>query len=522
MVFKQLEGKPLRVYIESDAESIQRLSALLYQRFYPDYNPEPKNAEDPEDESVEVDNLIFLDEEKNQFYFPAGLVPIMKDNAERLGFEVTVEMLEEVLVEESKLNISPYLVDGIELRDYQLDAVKYSLLYKRGIIQSPTGSGKSSMMIGVCKYLLESQEGNMIMCVPTTYLLHQTYENAIKGGLSEDVLGRYGDGYQIDPSKRIIIATVQTLSRRLLSGDAQLLEWVKDIKCVIYDECQHIGSKSWHSVADKLQPEYLLGFSAEPFYNDKDNVMRDLLLRGTVGPILYRVSIKDLIDRGYLSKPYVIALETSYPGGIYTLINWQVVNKLGIVNNPNRNALICETASMLIELNKNPLILVQQIAHGNELGKTISMNGRKVAVMTGGMTTTMYMDGREVDVFRDEEGLTKKQFQEGLIDALIGTSTMDEGVDMPSLSSVILAGGGKSKLKLVQRVGRGLRPKKGDNTTFIIDFQDKFNLVTHKQFKSRKDTFTNNHIPVYFSKGVYDAKKLIMQLRDERNHQEGQ
>lgn len=507
MIFRQSKSHHLRMYIEDSRECVLALSASLYKKFF--YENQYSNK----DEINDIDNLIFEDEE-GKYYFPSGIVSIVKDCANSLGYNVEVIYNEYTKPLIDSVEIPLDLVDGIELRDYQVDSIKASIVYKRGLVQSPTGSGKSSMMIGVCKYLLAHTNMNIIMCVPTTYLLHQTYENSVLGGIPENDLCKYGDGNDLDPSKRVIIATVQTLYRRVYSKEPILIEWLKDANCLIFDECQHASCRTWHTVADFIQPEYLLGFSAEPFYGDKEHMIRDLITRGTLGPVLYRISMKDLIERGYLSKPYVIAMNSKYRGNIYTLINWHSVNKSGIVENKLRNELIRDTSLMLIDLGKNPLILVQQIKHGKSLAEAISSYDKKVVMITGGSIATVYVGGKQVDSFKDDEGLVKKQFKDGYIDALIGTTTLDEGVDMPTISSVILAGGGKISIRLIQRLGRGLRPKKDDNTTFVIDFTDTFNVVLNKHFKLRKVTYDKNQIPVYIASNTQEVRNLIEHLRD--------
>ena len=511
MIFRQHDTHPLRMYIESSRESIEALSASLYDKFY--YQSPYANEQE---EVSEIDQLIFTDEEGNS-YFPSGIVSIVKDAAQRLGNNVEVYYSDKYKVVVEDVNVPDDIIDGITLRYYQLDGVKAALIYKRGLIQVPTGGGKSNMMIAVCKMLHASDNFNIIMCVPTTYLLHQTYDNAIAAGVSKKDLCKYGDGNELEPNKRIVIATVQTLYRRLDKEDSVLVKWFENVNCVIFDEVQHVSSMSWYTVADRLQPEYLLGFSAEPFYGDREHMVRDLITRGTLGSILYRASMKELTEKGYLSKPYVIAMNSKYRGRIYDLINWHSVNKSGIVDNILRNDLIVNTSLMLISLNKNPLILVQQIRHGKDLAIKLSSHDKKVAMMTGGSIVTVYSGGMEVDSYKDEEGIVKNQFRNGLLDAIIGTSTLDEGVDMPSLSSVILAGGGKVSIRIIQRVGRGLRVKKGDNTTFIIDFQDRFNVVLAKHFRIRKSTFDKNNIPVYFADTVDQAMYIVNNLKQPSN-----
>ena len=80
---------------------------------------------------------------------------------------------------------------------------------------------------------------------------------------------------------------------------------------------------------------------------------------------------------------------------------------------------------------------------------------------------------------------------------------------MPSLSAVILAGGGKGRLKIVQRLGRSLRPKEGDNTAIIVDFRDRFNIVTASQFNKRKLLYDELGIPVYYLSNLKSIKDVM-------------
>ena len=68
----------------------------------------------------------------------------------------------------------------------------------------------------------------------------------------------------------------------------------------------------------------------------------------------------------------------------------------------------------------------------------------------------------------------------------IATPIFDEGIDVPAIDVVVLAGAGKSHIKLLQRIGRGLRKKEGeDNTLVIHDFIDDTNKYLFKHSKAR-------------------------------------
>ena len=499
----QKSDKPLRIYLEGNQFDITRLLTSLCNKFYQatEYSKED-----------DIDNIIFQDE-SNEYYFPVGILAIITAELSRLNiaYDLDIEKSSEVCTIES---IPPTLLDGIELREYQLSAIEAALTHKRGLLKVPTGGGKTEIMIGISRYILDNKDGNILICVPTANLLHQTYERLLLRGIPETLISRYGDGCKLHTNRRVCIATVQTVYRRL--EDKQFQSWYSDLICLVVDEAHHLACRTWYTMIDRLAPEYNLGVSAEPFYGDKDHMIRDLILRGTVGSILYQIPITYLIEKGYLSKPYMIALDTKYTGNIYGITDWRVVNKSGIIINKSRNNCIKEAAVKLINREKNPLILVQQISHGQQLAKMISEEGYIVAVLTGGLKVAIYSNGVEVDNFKDVEGDTKRRFQEGMIHAMIGTSTMDEGVDVPILSSVILAGGGKSKLKLLQRLGRGLRKKEGSNCTILVDFQDRFNVVTNSQFKKRESSMMTLGVSVRYCSDISKFESYLDTIEAER------
>ena len=287
------------------------------------------------------------------------------------------------------------------------------------------------------------------------------------------------------------------------------MEWLSNVDCLMMDEAHHSKCRTWSTLIDEVSPEYLLGFTAEPFHKDKNHLVSDLVLRGLIGPVIHRVTMDYLVSCGYLAKPYVLAVDTNYKGNIYKVVDWTLVNKSCIINNNMRNVLIKDISILLINNCKKPLILVQQISHGQSLAELISKEGYNIYMMTGGRTISVYSGGRCIDKYTDNDNQVIKDFNDGKIDALIGTSTLDEGVDIPTLSAVILAGGGKGRLKVIQRLGRALRPKAGDNTALVIDFRDRFNVVTHAHFKKRKTLYDELGMPVYYISNIEVIQQVL-------------
>lgn len=500
---------PLRVYLEEEQpQEISRLIFTLDNKYAPAVDDQHHINED------DINSLLLYDEYDNKYYIVRGLLNIILKEANDIG----ISCKNEVPIVDSNIEypeIDKDILEGITLREYQIEGISSCLAHKQGIIQVHTGGGKTEMMIGVSRYLLDNTDKNILICVPTTNLLYQTQDRLIRRGIDASDISLLGDGNKIDPDKRVLVSTVASAYMRLDNSE-EYMNWLSNLGCLMMDEAHHSKCRTWSTLIDRVAPEYLLGFSAEPFHRDKDHIVSDLILRGLLGPVIHRVTMDYLVAHGYLSKPYVIAMDTRYSGNMYKVIDWTTVNKSCIVKNTLRNEDIKNVASTLIEENKKPLILVQQIAHGQTIAEILSKVGYNVYMMKGGRSISVYCDGKNIDNYTDNENRVLKDFDEGKIDALIGTSTLDEGADIPSLAAVILAGGGKGRLKTIQKVGRAMRQKVGLNCTFIIDFRDRFNIVTQSHFKKRKELYDEMGMEVYYLENSSALKNLMHSLEDAR------
>lgn len=492
----------LRVLIDGDQADKEQLYAYISSMFY-----EP--SEYDQSTSDPLDNILFYTDGdiSGSLYGPLRLLPIIEGFICKLGIQYQREIEYIIDTPDSTVTARDDILEGITLRDYQVTSVERALQYKSGIIKVCTGGGKTEIALSILRTLYENTDGNLIMCVPSTKLLYQTKERALSRGFSESDITLYGDGNKLDPSKRFLIATVQTLFRRL--EDPMFIEWRSNLKILIMDEAHHCSARTFYAVVDTLSPEYVLGVTAEPYYGDKTHKIQDLLVRGLLGSILYEVTVPMLVSKGFLSKPYMLVFDSECPKNIMTSQVWSYIQKVGLIENPTRNAMIVDIAEALIQVDKRPLILISQIKHGSLLSANISARGYTVAMLTGGSAVDIYREGVVIESLKDSDGEIPRKFTEGSIDVLVGTSVLDEGVDIPAIASVILAGGGKSPIKVVQRLGRSLRPKKNDNTTILIDFMDTFNVVTRSHSKKRRGTITSLGVDQYMCPKGRDIKKSV-------------
>lgn len=394
--------------------------------------------------------------------FPTGLLQKIERLLTTAGHEYMVEDLRT-----HSIRGEPIQTQGPPLRDYQKETLKVAFSKERGILQLATGAGKTM----IAAHLIAARGLNSLFFVHTKDLLYQTIES-FKSILNVPI-GQVGDG--MVHVEKITVATIQTAARALnvrfkkepgdeipvWSDDASerlsVSDWeivqkaLRDCAVVVFDECHHLPAESFYEIAMKLKDAfYRYGLSATPWRADRS----DLMIEAALGPKLCVVSSTELIKRGYLVPPKITMYEV-YPTTGKLVRNYTRVYQSEVVENLERNKLIAEVAEHSASRGKSVLILVNQVKHGKNLESMIE--------------GAVFIHGRDSSEVRNEaiEQLRQKKNQ-----ILIATTLADEGLDLPSLDVLVLAGAGKSETRALQRVGRVLRPYPNKKTATIVDFWD--------------------------------------------------
>ncbi|MGC8840068.1 MAG: DEAD/DEAH box helicase [Candidatus Sumerlaeaceae bacterium] len=399
--------------------------------------------------------------DRRQLTFPAGLKDRVCEvlRAHKIPFDVC----EEVTPPSPSIR---YRKLRFELRDYQEKCVAAALDSKRGVLELATGAGKTV----IAAQIISELGLPTIFFVHTRDLLHQTHE-FFQAHLHSKV-GLVGDGHvHLAP---LTVATLQTVGKAFdisipaptdeegqSEEDAtdvsrvkkRLISFVQECPVVFFDECHHIPAESFYSLAMRTGGAvFRYGLSATPYRADK----LDLLLEAAIGPKVFRANASSLIENGYLVPPEITFLAPSaYRFASSRHLDYATVFYEYVVANHERNELIVKTARKLAAQNKSVLILVSQVVHGERLAALMP----EAAFVQGNDSAT-----KRRRVFRKLE--TKEQ------PLVIATSLADEGLDVPTLDAVILASGGKSETRTLQRIGRVLRPAPGKEKAHIIDFFD--------------------------------------------------
>jgi superfamily II DNA or RNA helicase len=398
----------------------------------------------------------------NNLMFPTGLVPKVEEFLRR---KTRLTIIDERIMR--KLSCSSTTVD---LRDYQEAAIRSAiqntwkgLWFPRGIFGLSTGSGKTIIAAALVQIL----PVQTLFLVHRKDLLHQTAEVFSKYGID---VGLVGDGWW-DSGHQVTIATIQSLLGKKTEKNPELLLFLSDIEQVIFDEAHHIAAtvqkgNTFVYLSRRLNNAFLRwGLTATPFMKDKYS---DLLLEGATGSVLYQKKSAELIDEGHLTPPEIEMILMSKNNEIAD--SWPSCYTRGIARNKVRNQRVAEEAIT----SKHPaLILVQHIEHGLAIQEEFEKKNLYCRFLCGDDTS-------------EERRSAIKDLKEGRSAFLIATTIFDEGIDIPEIRTLILAGGGKSEIRGLQRLGRGLRLAEGKDKLRVVDFMDYTTNILKKHSRMRK------------------------------------
>lgn len=363
-------------------------------------------------------------------------------------------------------------LSGVELRDYQSEVADAAVHAGRAIISAPTNAGKTEIAAGIIKYfgvktLWLTHRGNLML--QTQQRLEQRL--GVKVGLL------YKD---VEDIQDITVAMVPTLHLRLISPNSKtrthFSKLLKGMSLLMIDECHHTSASTWYNIAAKCPAYFRFGLSATPLMGE---AIGNQKLLAMTGPEIKTVSNKDLIDRGISAKPTICVMRNDVSAVGY---DWKTAYRVCVEENGERNALVARLVRSHISKGEPILIMVNTVRHGQALKRIL---GEDTVLITG---KDPYAD-RQRDLARLESGEIK---------SITATPIFDEGADVPNIRVVVLAGVGKSLRRLLQRVGRGLRKKEGENSVTIYDFLDKGSLYLEKHSKGRLDQYCKEGFDIRF------------------------
>lgn len=399
--------------------------------------------------------------------------------------------------------------DLFTLSEDQKECIDACVKAKRCTIKASTGFGKTS---AIARYVTAAHGVPTLFIANKKILLDDAAKDFVEGidGLAESDVAQIKNGFFGDinlrktysfteddlwntlDNKKIIVATIQSLSARLddLRTRGPLLKWLKETcKFLIVDETQVVGSPVWDSVLSVIDAPYRLFLSATPRRVDGAT----LKIFAYSGPLAYDTSASRQIEQGRLCD-----LDIQYWPFDHKLyndndseLNYVECYNNFIVMNDERNKFIVERTLEMLDEERQVLVLIQFIEHGHLLKALFLEKGIE-------LNEIEFVYGDTPDKKRQE---VIDKFRKGEFKILIGSTVADAGLNIPSISGVVLCGAGNSDITHIQRIGRGsrtfdylknwgfeplfLKKDNGVKKTKVIDILDNNVAFFKKQAKNR-------------------------------------
>ncbi|MGB7920321.1 MAG: DEAD/DEAH box helicase [Desulfobacterales bacterium] len=370
---------------------------------------------------------------------PRGFIRQLITTCRRLDITYTVE--------DRRRSLPPvdYAFNG-QLRPFQQQAVQHMLRKEFGTLNSPTGSGKTVMAL----YILAQRRQPALIIVHTADLARQWSER-IETFLNIPVkeIGHIGGGKK-KIGEKITVALVQSLYKCAEAVAPQ-------VGHLIVDECHRTPSRTFTDAVTEFDARYMLGLSATPWR--RDNLSK--LIFWHLGDVHHQVEKNDLIRTGQVLPADIIFRETEFKPYYDPVQEYsKMLSELTL--DDDRNRLIA--ADIAAEAASHPgicLVLTDRKKHCESLGALLRYGfSLPVDILTG-------------DLNAGERQQVMDRLQEGRIKVLIATGQLiGEGFDCRELTTLFMATPVRFSGRIIQYLGRILRPAPGKKRARVFDYVD--------------------------------------------------
>lgn len=344
----------------------------------------------------------------------------------------------------------PRAEDGGALRWYQDAAVEAAVRKQNCLIRAPTGSGKTSTLIG----LIAQLSVPTLIVVDSAELARQWRGRLIAElGLEPSELGQLGGG-----EKRVRGITIGMRQTLLGKGLAESLRDAFGL--VVVDEVHRTAARTFTEVVDNFSSRYRVGASADETRADG----KEFLVYDVFGEVAHEVTRDELIDDGAVLDVEVRVIPTEFRADWYV----EQRDKTGspdfnrlldeLTVDAARNLILETVAFEEVSAGEQVLLMSQRVEHAERLVRTLRAGGVRAGLALGGAD-------RAAERVETIEGLKR-----GDVEAAAGTiQAIGTGVDIPSVSRGVLATPvGNNRQLFGQIRGRICRPAEGKTAAIYV------------------------------------------------------
>ena len=349
------------------------------------------------------------------------------------------------------------------LRPFQQKAVDEMLARDFGTLNSATGSGKTVMAL----YMVAQRKQPALIVVHTKELASQWIERIDTFlGIPSEKVGLIGGGKKV-VGEKITLALVQSLYK--CAGSV-----ADHVGFLIVDECHRCPSRTFTEAVTEFDSRYMLGLSATPWRRDH----LSKLIFWHLGDVHHEVDKAHLVETGNVLKAEVIVRETNFKP-FYDPVNEYSKMLSELTADTDRNVLIASDVALEASDSSGIcLVLSDRKAHCENLQTLLKYRFKLDAeLLTGDLS-----QAQRQDVI---ERLNHKKAK-----VVIATGQLiGEGFDCKNLSTLFLATPVSFSGRVLQYLGRVLRPAPGKKKARVFDYVDIHVDILTKAARSRQKVY---------------------------------
>jgi superfamily II DNA or RNA helicase len=333
-----------------------------------------------------------------------------------------------------------------KLRPFQQVAVEEMLARDFGTLSSATGSGKTIMAL----YMVAQRRQPTLIVVHTKDLAFQ-WTQRIEAflGIAAEKVGMIGGGKKV-VGKEITIALVQSLYKCVE-------DVAEHIGFLVVDECHRCPSRTFTEAVTGFDARYMLGLSATPWRRDK----LSKLIFWHLGDVHHEVDKNHLVKTGDVLPAEIIIRNTRFKP-YYDPVNEYSKMLSELTADTERNVLIASDIACETERNTGIcLVLSDRKAHCENLRALLKYRYKIDSELLTG------------DLKMDERQKVIERLNQSEVNVVIATGQLvGEGFDCRNLSTLFLATPIRFSGRVIQYLGRVLRPAPGKTVARVFDYVD--------------------------------------------------
>jgi len=382
-------------------------------------------------------------------------------------------------------------IEGLELphevRDYQLEAFIHAVRKRRALLLSPTASGKSLIIFLLSAFFVKKK---VLIVVPTLGLVHQMASDFVSYGCPADMIHKIHAGQDKDTEARFVVTTWQSVYELPK-------QWFQQFGVVIGDEAHQFKSKSLVGIMEKLLDcKYRFGFTGTL----DGTLTNKLVLEGLFGSVKQVTTTAELMENKTVANLKIKSLVLSYEDEARQLFAKSKPTYADevqyLTTSKARNKFL---TGLVSSLENNTLLLFNLIDHGKMLEASLrEMNpGKDIFLVYG------EVEGEEREEIR--------KYVENNTNVIVVASykTFSTGVNIQNLHNVVFGSPSKSRVRVLQSVGRGLRKNEFKLDATLYDIADD---LSWKSFKNYTIGHFGDRIQMY-NQEKFDYKIYTIKLR---------